>query len=613
MLAGLFRAAQATVPGLLLGLSIGALSGTVAGWKYARAGFPRAFAVEVVEHATLGSFATLAFFLLYRASYWSARRLRLPPLAADLLACAAACIPFFLFAGYEVNRRAGTTLSAFFSPGALRRNVILLAILLAVYLAVLVSIRGWRGARDTLPFLQLPRPHALLLVGPALVFLINGAISTAFRSSSQDAAPVVLLLVVDSLRADHLGCHGYGRNTTPEIDALARDSVLFRQAISQGTYTKTSIASLLTGRLPHQHGVFGDKGKQTVGVLPAAERTLPELLQERGFLTAAWIKNPHLRRSTGFNQGFVAFHENQRSIESIHRAFLGWLPRVSARTPFFAYLHYLDLHDPYKPRPPFDTLFGHGGDPYAELDLPRWGAVLREIESGRLALTPERTERMKALYDGQIRYVDGEIGHLLRELKRRGMYDRALIVLTADHGDGFMEHGFLSHGRAPYEELVRVPLLVKLPGSRHAGREVGGQVRLIDVLPTVLEEMGAEPPRRAEGCSLLGLLDPGPTREEAGCFTYALSAHGTSPSAVWISARTERHKYIYHPDKGGLFFDLAADPKERHDLSGTPGPALEHLRSKALAVAGLRLKEDRMRQELDPETIRELKALGYIQ
>lgn len=606
---------EAAAPGLLLGLAAGALSGAALGWRYLKAGFPRAFAFELAECATLGLFGALGFLVLYRLSSWLARRSWFPPWAVDPFACAVACTPFFLLAGYEVNRRLGTTLSGLLSlsPGALWRNAALAAILLVVYLALLAGLRGWRRGGGV----SLRLSASLVLPLLSLPLLAQGALFLSSRPSGESGAPVVLLLVIDALRADHLGCYGHGRSTSPEIDALARDAVLFRQTISQGTFTKTSIASLLTSRLPHQHGVLTGRrtaaGKEIADVLPAAERTLAELLRERGFLTAAWVKNPHLREIYGFDQGFVAFHENQRSISSMHRRFLRWLPRVGAETPFFVYLHYLDLHDPYRPRPPFDTMFGRGGDPYAGMDLRRWGTQLAAIDSGRLALSAERVERMKALYDGQLRYIDEEIGRLLRELRERGIYDRALIVLTSDHGDGFMEHGFLSHSRMPYEELVRVPLLVKLPGSRHAGRQVEGQVRLIDVLPTVLEAMGAEPPRRIEGCSLLGLLEPSPPPETAGCFAYAVTAHGPSAASAWVAIRTERYKYIFRPGKPDLFFDLAADPRERRDLSGMPVPALELLRRRALEVVGLGREGGGGRRELDPEAIPELKALGYLQ
>ena len=240
------------------------------------------------------------------------------------------------------------------------------------------------------------RGAGAVLFALALLALVHGAGALAFSGPPRTAgarpdAPDVVIILVDALRADHLGAYGHARDTTPAIDSLASDGVLFRQAISQSTFTKSSIASLFTGRYPYQHGVYwGSRtadpelpGAVTSDVLPARERTLAEMLRRRGLFTAAWVHNTHLRRFMGFGQGFVLYRDQAGDAARITRLATDWFDGPGRRYRTFAYIHYIDVHDPYRPAPPYDTLFGPYDDPYAGVDLADWGEHLEAIREGR--------------------------------------------------------------------------------------------------------------------------------------------------------------------------------------------------------------------------------------
>ena len=221
--------------------------------------------------------------------------------------------------------------------------------------------------------------------------------------------------------------------------------------------------------------------------------------------------------------------------------------------------------------------------------------------------------RLEALYDGQIRFVDDEIGKLLERMKRLGLYDRSLIVLTADHGDGFLEHGFISHSTTPYDELARVPLIIKLPHGEHAGRVVQDQVRLVDLVPTLLEAVGIRERMELAGCSLMPLLDPesrSPRPPTCGEAVIEIAEEGAEPV---IAVRTRAFKLIVHEKRPAELYDLGADPAEKVNLAASPPPGSERL----FTVADLVRKARAARQanptiQLDEQQIRELKALGYI-
>lgn len=570
---------------------------------------------------------------------------RLPVPLATLLAVGIAAAPWALWAAYEWNRARSIRPSQLLTAYGLKSNAVLVLACAAVCVLAWLLLPLWRRA---------DRPSKALLVALLVgLVAVEGTFHWALAppERGKDRQPDVLVLLVDALRADHVSSYGYERPTTPAIDSLAADGIRFSQAIAQSTFTKASIASLFTGRNPYQHGVYWGSHAETPDsitsdLLSLDEVTLAEVLQERGYLTNAWVQNSHLLDFMGFGQGFVDYHHQQGSIQQIHRRSFPFFRGGAKRYPFFTYLHYIDLHDPYRPKPPYDTLYGTHSDVYAGVDFSQWGAYLEAVRQGEQELSDADVEQMRAYYDGLIHMVDDEIARLLDELKSNGLYDDTLIILTSDHGDAFMEHGFISHSTTPYDELVLVPLIVKLPKQRQAGLVVDEQVRVIDIMPTILHAVGTRVPQDVAGCALQTLWgDDGPERD-AAC-GEAISEIATSGAYPTVAVRTAEGKYIHFEKQPDEFYDLVADPGELEDLGpdltltdllaaaptddGSPDAAgvedgaavegdvaldpLEQLRrhlSRVALAAVLQRTDQAETVELTEQQIRELEALGYL-
>ncbi len=638
---------------LVPGAVTGAVAGGILGWPHAAAGFPWLLLESIRQglHRTL--LGVVVFLFLFEISHRLVRD-RLKAGTATAVAAAVAGAPFVALAGYLLDRARGIRPSELLEPYALKINLGLLAGCAVLYLLICLALPRWRRAAAA----GKPRPWPAVAVGVLLLGLngtlaIDGAAIDGVAIDGvgrEKARPDVIILLVDALRADHLGCYGYGRETTPAIDALAADGVVFRQAITQSTFTKSSIASLFTSRYPYQHGVYWGSHRETPqsitsDVLAGTETTLAEVMREHGYFTAAWIQNSHLRHFMGFAQGFVRYRDQQGSIARIHRSFRPWLRTAATRYPYFAYLHYIDLHDPYRPKPPYDTLFGSYSDVYAGVDFRRWGAYLKAVREKEQSLSQADVDQLIAYYDGQLRYIDEQIGRLLGDLRESGLYDDSLIILTADHGDAFMEHGFISHSSKPYEELARVPLIVKFPqrgtsdgrpqrgtsdgrpqrgtsdgrpqrgtsdgrpGGRFRGQTVEPQVRLVDLMPTILEVVGIEPPEEIVGCSLLPLVRSQGRDPECGYAVIEIAEEDAYPT---LAIRTERWKYIHQEKAADELYDLVADPGERHNLISTEEEAAGPLRRLALELVAQRPDGEAARIKLDQRLIQELRALGYV-
>jgi len=610
---------------LSLGLLLGLFAALWDGVAMARAGFPALLLTSVVPLATEGLLLGALFFLLSKLTFRLLRRAATTAWGALLATALALAMPI-AWLGYRLNRELGIRPAELFEAHGLKPNLILVAA--AVVAAVLFSLVLRPGASTARP--RAPRYRGWLSFAPWVLVAGLGLLAAILFQPGQEKERVdVIVLLVDALRADELGSYGYPRATTPAIDSLAADGILFEQAVSASTFTKSSIASLFTGRYPYQHGVYWgshredpeDPDSVTADVLSAAETTLAEVLRDHGYLTAAWVQNSHLRGGQGFAQGFVDYQDQQGSIERIHRRFTRWLRGGGRRYPFFSYLHYIDLHDPYRPEPPYTTLFGGAADLafYDGIDLARWGTFLQRVRSGEERLTAAQLTQLRAYYDGQLRAIDDRLATLFAFLKREGRYANSLIVLTSDHGDGFGEHGFISHSTDPYEELVRVPLIIKLPANRSAGKRIADQVRLVDLYPTLLELVGVQAKADLAGCSLVPLIRLGERPEEmehCGDAVIEIAQEGGYPV---VGVRNERYKYIHHQHRDDELYDLVADPGEQDNLlsltarsplalSGEP-LRLERL---ALAVVEQRGARKAERVQLDEETIRELKALGYL-
>ena len=365
-------------------------------------------------------------------------------------------------------------------------------------------------------------------------------------------APLVIVYLVDTLRADHTTPYGYKRDTTPELAAFARDAVVFEQAIAQASWTKPSVASLLTSQLPGRH-----RAVQLRDTLDAGLTTLPEMLQAKGYSTGGAVANSVIYGvGTNFEQGFDYFaglhgagDRPSKAVDAdvVVDAGLGFLD-ARRGFPRFLYVHTMDPHVPYGSPPPFDRKFDPPPAPDRPAADPR--SDYRE---------PVDKDRLIAQYDGAIAFGDREFGRFVRELKARGLYDRALIVFIADHGEEFLDHGQWTHGKTVFDELIRIPLVVKFPQGRNAGARVAQQVQAVDVLPTVLQalDLPVPAPPVIAGRPLQVVLAGGAPEPPA---VSEISHRGF----VAHGMRTSRDKYVqrFSPEEDELYFDLVQDPKE---------------------------------------------------
>jgi arylsulfatase A-like enzyme len=392
----------------------------------------------------------------------------------------------------------------------------------------------------------------------------NGDVDVAYWGvpglSAPQRAPLVVLYLVDTLRADHTSVYGYQRDTTPRLAELARDGVVFEQAIAQASWTKPSVASILTSLPPHRHQVV-----QLGDALDVKLVTLAERLQLKGFSTGAAISNVVIYgKDTHFEQGFDFYqglHDpRDRPSKTVRAApvvdaALHWLDQRRGQ-PQFLFVHTMDPHVPYTPPPPFNQMF----EPHPAPGHP--GADPRDGTAD-----PMERERFIAQYDGEIAYGDREFGRFVDGLKARGLYEQALIVFVSDHGEEFFDHAQWLHGRSVFDEVVRVPLIFKFPGARHRGQRIVQQVATLDILPTILAALGFSVPQapeiegRALQPTLAGQLPPQPALSEI-----------THRGYVAYGVRTEKDKYVrrFSPEQDPffgaqqeLYFDLTRDPKER--------------------------------------------------
>lgn len=445
-----------------------------------------------------------------------------------------------------------------------------------------------------------------------------------------------MLVVVDTLRADRLGVLGQPRDLTPELDRLAARSAVFTQARAQAPCTFPSVNSLLTSRSPW---AFSGRPLGHLGI-PEEFPTLPQELRRAGYRTAAVSASPVVRRRPGslnreggFGRGFDLFLEGCAWQEA------GCVGRRAADVvkvlpePFFLYLHLLDPHDPYAaPRHPARRRLTSGAapaDPAVAAGDPR-PAAERLRRTGDAGLDPAELAWLRDRYDEEVAWTDRRLGQILELLEEHGLLERSLLVVTADHGESFLEHGQLRHCRSLHDEEIHVPLLVRLPGSdldaSLRARRVEAPVALLDVAPTLLDYAGGGVDRRRqgagrgrvpgmEGLSLRPWLDG--TADEATPTPPVLASAGTGRALV-----VGRWKLIHELDEGAAgtrsrLYDLAADPREESDLAAARPEVVARLRSeldrRLAATEGEGLDATARRLQRSRETVRSLRALGYLQ
>jgi arylsulfatase A-like enzyme len=438
--------------------------------------------------------------------------------------------------------------------------------------------------------------------------------------------PHVFVLVIDTLRADRVGWDGGVRGVSPFLDGLAERGAVFSRAYAPTPWTSPTVASLFTSRYQSQHGIT-----HFASALDPSERTLAAELKAAGYATAGFSANLLINADLGYGRGFDTYHvyfteRVKERAARIHADALGWIDGTLARSggeSLFLYLHYMEPHEPLQP--PADTLRSlarrRGRDAVTVGRLEQLARAARPLGS----MNAQMIALAEDLYDAEVASLDGELRVFFDELASRGLLETSLVVVTADHGEEFLDHGGIGHGHTLYEELLRVPLLVILPGGARPA-VVTDVVSLVDVAPTVLDTVGLPIPASFEGRSHLATLESHwmlrwlsaqLTRMlRRGAAAYAeLSDFGATPSRPKLHARTlieAAAKVIERRDGAVEAYDLTADPGESR--SAGLAPPREAVLRAALGARRAELEHNRAarhRREVDDSTRERMRALGY--
>jgi arylsulfatase A-like enzyme len=631
---------------VLLAAFIGAITGVVHGVRvvdandYAQQGL-NALARWVVIDSTrdamvgwgLSALAILATILflwpLARALLGNWRR----GLSGAVVAIPVVCA--YLFAAWYVNR---FYLPELASASSIIGNLVLLALAAGSWYGLVRVIDLWRLPSRIGWCAALARPIPLI----ALLIVALGvqtAHAVAHPSGGQ-VGPNVLLIVIDALRPDRLGAYGYARATSPNLDRLATESWLFTQAVTTAPWTKPAVASLLTGLPPRRHGISSsaqwsrrdEQGVAQVEALSRSLTTLPEVLANAGYRTGAFGENHHLVAELGFDQGFDVHRmdldqsrlemlrarlglgmakrlgtraSDRNTAKRIDRTFLDW--EADTRQPFFAYLHHINVHWPYRAPAYFLSRFGarRTTTDFNSMDFYMEVGPERPDADTPPRIDPAVLQDMSDAYDAGIAFVDDELGELFAELRKRGAYDKTLIIVTADHGEQFLEHGEIGHGTSLHDVLLRVPLMIKFPcpGPHCGARKIDSQVQLVDVAPTVLGAVGIAAPIDLPGKNTAGPLDEDRV-------VYA-------EMGDQVALRTRKFKMIYHMDESRAeLFSLTQDPGEQNDLAAADPQLTAALRDRLtgwLEESEQQAAAPHEEVSADSAMLERLKALGYVE
>jgi choline-sulfatase len=422
----------------------------------------------------------------------------------------------------------------------------------------------------------------------------------------------VVLIVVDTLRADRVGVYGSRRDTTPALDRLAAEGIRFERAYATAPWTVPSIASIFTGLYPSGHGARG-----TDHALPAEIDTLAEILAADGFRTAGIISHLIISSARRFAQGFEKYDLQEARLGDEYVSTAGVTARAverleefaAADRPFFLFVHYFDPHYRYVNHPEVDFAPDRVG-------RVRGAHPIWELRKMDPPLTPAEVDFLEALYDEEVRHTDAGIGRLLAKLEELDMSGNTAVVATADHGEEFLERGWLGHTRTLYEELIRVPLIMRIPGRAPA--VVREPVSLVSIAPTLLELLGiGQSKLRFDGESLLSRLggDAPPAGRPVLAEVDYEEALNAAKSAFKKAIVDGRWKLIRDDRSGTVeLYDLDADPGERNDLSAARPEIsrrlvalLDQHRDRAVAA-----EESAERRTLSPAEIEQLRVLGYV-
>lgn len=457
--------------------------------------------------------------------------------------------------------------------------------------------------------------------------LLSALLALAARPARADDKPNVLLIVVDTLRADHLGSYGYARPTSPHLDGLAASGTRFAAARATSSWTAPSVASILTGEYPQNHGVV-----LPASALPRQLHTIAESFRDAGYRTAAFSANPaFVSPRQGFDRGFGEFYvlhsgfvdsEDEAAdvvpgptgsgkavkvaaANQVTEQAVDWLGRIDGSQPFFLYAHYFDPHGGYYPPAEYAERFGvSAGSPMLKVDQHRFWKKAKP--------NAEELSTLRSLYDGEVAFTDAQIGRLLDALPKGRP---TLIAMTADHGEEFLEHGGMSHGRTLFEEMLRVPMIFAGAGVKPG--VVQQPVIIADVAPTLAEMAGLPPLAGIDGISLAPSVREGQEPPARPLFADETKANKEQEMLHRHAVLSGSQKLLQNMQIGYALFDLGEDPGEQHDLWASSGD-----RSAALESV-LTLRESRKKDfsgwrsrpaptvALSREDKERMRALGY--
>jgi len=446
----------------------------------------------------------------------------------------------------------------------------------------------------------------------AVVILFHGACTSSTEPPATLEYPNVLIITMDTTRADRLGCYGYARDTTPNLDKFAEGAVVFDNAISAAAVTPVSHASIFTGRYPYRHHLRVLHGSSQ-NRLPDSQLTLAEVLKDVGFQTGAFLSAFPCGTQFGLNQGFDTFNEdyirapldeiissggtvntgaNQRAAGPTTDLALKWLART--QSPFFLWVHYFDPHDPeVLPPPKFQRKF------------PRPTGAMRDA--------------LRSIYDMEISYMDQEIGRLFKTLASDGKLDQTIVVIVADHGEGLGDHDWWTHGIL-YREQIHVPLIVRVPGQTQ-GRRVKFLVRTVDLVPTVLELAGVNPVPDLDGRSLVPLLKGNAPDPKYTAYADSISqlSYGFAggirdeKDEILFTVTDGEWKYIHHllREPESELYHVAEDPSELHCLYAQRKDQVQRLLADLKSRNAVPPPQEN-NGTISPEVLERLRSLGYL-
>jgi len=449
-------------------------------------------------------------------------------------------------------------------------------------------------------------------------------VNPLFFRKQEDSCNVILISV-DTLRADHLGCYGYERNTSPNIDALASDSVTFLNTYSSSPWTLPSHVSMLTSL----HGVNHQVSYEDESMDPSII-TLADVLRVNQFYCAALTGGGFVHAKYGFSKGFNSYSDEggilrQDSAEHLFHATSRWLEREKDKS-FFLFLHTFQPHNPYACPYPYKTMFIEEEAKWSHIDLLSYlggkPGIFKE-------LTEKERQNIEGLYDAEIRYTDEEfVAPLIKKLKHMGLYDKTMIIFTSDHGEEFYEHQGWGHGHSLYDESLKVPLIIKFPGSRFNGRRISNFVSLVDIFPTILDELGVSMrDLDIDGKSLFPVII-GKQKEDriflADVASNILDSHipqkismnrGEEKLILNKKFKKEDLEFFLSQPPGLIpveIYNLSLDPGEKKNIAGVRSELANQIIHDINQIFKEAKKRSTGKLKMSEELKKQLEALGYI-